>query len=80
MIEVMRRSDIITSLKLKAKLSSEADILIRPDVAGIHWSDFDDFNKLLHSGKSAVKKVLGELKSSKKSKNNIYKKLIGNPN
>ena len=80
MIEIMRRSDIITSLKLKAKLSSEADILIRPNVAGIHWSDFEDFNKLLHSGKSAMEKVLSELKSSKKSKNNFYKKLIGNPN
>ena len=39
MIEIMRRSDIITSLKLKAKLSSEADILVKPNVAGIHWSD-----------------------------------------
>tara|TARA_B100000925_G_C21858635_1_gene408990 strand:- start:211 stop:816 length:606 start_codon:yes stop_codon:yes gene_type:complete len=80
MIEVMRRSDIITSLKLKAKLSSEADILVRPNVAGIHWSDFDNFNKLLHSGKSAMEEVLKKLKSSKKSKNNIYKKLIDGTN
>ena len=75
MIEIMRRSDIITSLKLKAKLSNEADILVRPNVAGIHWSDFENFNKLLTNGKNAMEKVLNRLKNSKN--NIIYKKLIG---
>tara|TARA_B100000963_G_scaffold105520_1_gene91550 strand:+ start:876 stop:1772 length:897 start_codon:yes stop_codon:yes gene_type:complete len=75
MIEIMRRSDIITSLKLKAKLSSEADILVKPDVAGIHWSDFENFNKLLYSGKSAMEKILNRLKNS--NDNSAYKKLIG---
>ena len=75
MIEIMRRSDIITSLKLKAKLSSEADILVKPDVAGIHWSDFENFNKLLYSGKSATEKILNRLKNS--NDNSTYKKLIG---
>ena len=75
MIEIMRRSDIITSLKLKAKLSSEADILVKPDVAGIHWSDFENFNKLLYSGKSAMEKILNRLKNS--NDNTTYKKLIG---
>ena len=75
MIEIMRRSDIITSLKLKAKLSSEADILVKPDVAGIHWSDFENFNKLLYSGKSAMEKILNRMKNS--NDNSTYKKLIG---
>ena len=75
MIEIMRRSDIITSLKLKAKLSSEADILVKPNVAGIHWSDFENFNKLLYNGKSAMEKILNRLKNS--NDNSIYKKLIG---
>ena len=78
MIEIMRRSDIITSLKLKAKLSSEADILVKPNVAGIHWSDFKNFDKLLHSGKSAMEKVLNKLKNS--DDNSIYKKLISSSN
>ena len=78
MIEIMRRSDIITSLKLKAKLSSEADILVKPDVAGIHWSDFENFNKLLYSGKSATEKILNRLKNS--NDNSTYKKLIGTEN
>ena len=78
MIEIMRRSDIITSLKLKAKLSSEADILVKPNVAGIHWSDFKNFDKLLYSGKSAMEKVLNKLKNS--DDNSIYKKLISSSN
>ena len=78
MIEIMRRSDIITSLKLKAKLSSEADILVKPNVAGIHWSDFKNFDKLLYSGKSAMEKVLNKLKNS--DDNSIYKKLITSSN
>ena len=75
MIEIMRRSDIITSLKLKAKLSGEADILVKPNVAGIHWSDFENFNKLLSSGKRAMEKILNRLKNS--NDNSTYKKLIG---
>ena len=78
MIEIMRRSDIITSLKLKAKLSSEADILVKPNVAGIHWSDFKNFDKLLYSGKSAMEKVLNKLKNS--DDNSIYKKLMSSSN
>ena len=56
-------------------LSSEADILVKPNVAGIHWSDFENFNKLLYSGKSAMEKILNRLKNS--DDNSIYKKLIG---
>jgi NTE family protein len=70
MVEIMRRADIITSLKLKAKLSKEADILVRPDVSGIHWSDFNNFDKLLDSGRDAMTKVLDNLKSSETSKKN----------
>ena len=70
MVEIMRRADIITSLKLKAKLSKEADILVRPDVSGIHWSDFNNFDKLLDSGRDAMTKVLDNLKASETSKKN----------
>jgi NTE family protein len=70
MIEIMRRADIITSLKLKAKLSKEADILVKPDVSGIYWSDFNNFDKLLDSGRDAMTKVLDNLKSSETSKKN----------
>ena len=75
MIEIMRRSDIITSLRLKNNLSQQADILVKPEVSGIHWSDFDNFDKLLDCGKNAMLKSLETLKNLKPSKHNIYYKL-----
>ena len=32
MIEIVRRSDIITGLRLKERIAQDADILIRPNV------------------------------------------------
>ena len=75
MIEIMRRSDIITSLRLKNNLSRQADILVKPEVSGIHWSDFDNFDKLLECGKNAMSKSLETLKNLEPRKDNIYYKL-----
>ena len=36
MIEIVRRSDIITSLRLSERIAQDADILIRPDLSLIH--------------------------------------------
>lgn len=72
LVEIMRRSDIITSLKLKGMLAEKADILIKPEVSGIHWSDFKNFDKLLKSGKNAMMSALDGLKKSKPIKGNIY--------
>ena len=75
MIEIMRRSDIITSLRLKNNLSRQADILVKPEVLGIHWSDFDNFDKLLECGKNAMSKSLENLKNLELGNDNIYYKL-----
>ena len=72
MVEIMRRSDIITSLKLKGMLARKADVLVRPEVSGIHWSDFNNFDKLLKSGKIAMMKALDSLKKLTPMKGNIY--------
>ena len=47
MIEIVRRSDIITGLRLKERISQDADILIRPNVFGLHWSEFGRFDDLI---------------------------------
>ena len=75
MIEIMRRSDIITSLRLKNNLSRQADILVKPDVSGIHWSDFDNFDMLLECGKKAMLKSLEILKNLEPRKDDNYYKL-----
>jgi len=60
-IEILKRSEKITSLRLKSKLSKKADFLIRPDTFGLHWSDFGKFDELIESGKIVAKSNIKKL-------------------
>ena len=55
------RSDIITSNRLKLKQVSDADLVIRPDTNGLHWSRFDAGEILLENGKIEGKKQMSIL-------------------
>ena len=55
------RSDIITSNKLKLKQVSDADLVIRPDTNGLHWSRFDAGEILLENGKIEGRKQMSIL-------------------
>jgi len=72
MIEIVRRSDIITSLKLKDRIAQDADILIRPDVLGLHWSEFGKFDDLLKSGRDAAAKTLKSITDLCPKEDHIY--------
>ena len=72
MIEIVRRSDIITSLKLKDRIAKDADILIRPDVLGLHWSEFGKFDDLLKSGRDAAAKTLKSITDLCPKEDHIY--------
>ena len=72
MIEIVRRADIITSLRLKERISQDADILIRPDVMGLHWSEFGKFDHLLKSGRDAAEKALQSILKMRPNKDHIY--------
>ena len=52
------RSDIITSNRLKLRLISDADLVIRPDTRGLHWSRFDAGEILLENGKREGRKQM----------------------
>ena len=52
------RSDIITSNRLKLRLISDADLVIRPDTRGLHWSRFDAGEILLKNGKREGRKQM----------------------
>jgi len=52
------RSDIITSNRLKLSLVSDADLVIRPDTRGLHWSRFDAGEILLKNGKREGRKQM----------------------
>ena len=55
------RSDIITSNRLKLRLVSDADLVIRPDTKGLHWSRFDAGEILLKNGRIEGKKQISNL-------------------
>ena len=55
------RSDIITSNRLKLKQLSDADLVIRPDTNGLHWSRFDAGEILLENGKIEGRKQMSIL-------------------
>ena len=58
---IKMRSDIITSNRLKERLASDADLVIRPDTMGLHWSRFDSVEVLFENGKSAAKEKMSKL-------------------
>ena len=65
---IKTRSDIITSNRLKLKQVSDADLVIRPDTNGLHWSRFDAGEILLENGKIEGRKQMSKL-------NNLIKKV-----
>jgi hypothetical protein len=40
----------------------EADILLRPEVPGVHWSDFGRLEDCLQAGENAVREKLEEIR------------------
>jgi NTE family protein len=64
---VLRTNDIsrlaLTQIQLK-----EADMIICPDVCGIHWSDFGHLDECLRAGEQATLEKLDELNSLVKRK------------
>ena len=66
---IKTRSDIITSNRLKLKQVSDADLVIRPDTNGLHWSRFDAGEILLENGRIEGRKQVSNL-------NNLIKKIL----
>ena len=76
MIEIVRRSDIITSLRLKKRISQDADILISPNVLGLHWSEFGKFDDLLQSGRDAAENALRSVMDVRPKEDHIFYNLF----
>jgi len=75
MIEIMKRADMVTSLRLKSELSMKADFVIKPNTMGLHWSDFDHFDSLVQYGRDATLDRIPELKQQLKTNKSIFYKL-----
>ncbi len=63
-LEILRRSEMITSLRLKKELSKKANFTICPNTFGLHWSNFEKFNELIKSGETTTIELLDNLKKA----------------
>lgn len=63
-IEIITRSERITSQYYTNMLSDEADFIIRPDVLGLHWSAFNKYDILVENGKVVATEKIVELKAA----------------
>ena len=75
MIEIMKRADMVTSLRLKSELAKKADFVIKPDTLGLHWSDFHQFDTLVENGRKAAKQCIDQLKIEINRKKSPFFKL-----
>ncbi len=74
---IFLRSYEISRYALSTWQLKEADIVISPDVASIHWADFGHFEHCLQVGINAAKQKVPTIK--KLIKNKKIKKLLGWP-
>ena len=63
-LEVINLTESVTSLHLTDLIVSAADVVIRPDVKGLHWSRFDQFEELFNNGKVAAEASLPKVRAA----------------
>jgi len=65
-VEILFRSDSITSSELRKLQSSFADVIINPKVERIHWSDFAKPDRCIREGEIAAQNAIAEIKKKLK--------------
>ena len=76
-LEIYMRSEELAQIKLCKILSKKADIIIKPDVREVHWTDFNKIDFCIKKGKEATKKHLKQIKAVISREYLAYKKLFG---
>jgi NTE family protein len=62
--EVLYRAGEITANKLEATELADADVIIRPQVGDLHWTDFSRAVDLIKAGEEAARESLGKINAS----------------
>ena len=60
-VDIMFRTNSITSHKLKTLLLEAADVIVRPEVGHIHWADFQNIRDLIEKGERAAREKLPDI-------------------
>jgi len=70
--EIIYRAGDITSDKLEEAELLQADVVIRPRIGDLHWSDFSRAKGLIQEGEAAARLALGDIRDAIP----IYKKML----
>jgi len=62
LIDILYRTEDITSYHLSMMKLKEADLIIYPDVMNYSWTDFDKAKEIIEAGVTAAEKKLNEVK------------------
>ncbi len=75
-VDIMFRTNSITSHKLKTLLLETADVVVRPDVGGIHWADFQNIRDLIEKGEQAANEQLRAIRHCIREKQPFWQRLF----
>lgn len=75
-INVMFQTQHMTSRHFNMHLLEKADVVIRPNVGLIHWSEFKLLNYLIEEGEKVATEALPAIKSVLKQKRKFWKKIF----
>jgi len=75
-IEIISRSEMITSRNLARMMAETADVSIFPDTQDVHWSEFFRFDELIEAGMQSAKKNIPKIKKAIRTKRPWYKNIL----
>lgn len=70
--EIVYRAGDITSDKLQEIELAQADVIIRPRIGDLHWTDFSRAKNLVQEGEAATRIALGQIREATP----LYKKMV----
>jgi NTE family protein len=76
-IDVIFRASTITSHHCKEMLLDDADVVIRPNVGDVHWSEFRKVCDLVAAGEQAAEQMLPKIQNLFEQKRSIWRRLFG---
>lgn len=76
-IDIVFRTNTITSRRYTDMLLEQAEVVIRPEVGEIHWSEFDQLPMLLAKGKAATLEAVPEIRRLLEYKRGLWQRLFG---
>ncbi|MDZ7290131.1 MAG: patatin-like phospholipase family protein [candidate division KSB1 bacterium] len=76
-IDIVFRASSITAHKWNQVLLQDADVIIRPRVGNVHWSEFHDMQTLIAEGENAAKKMLRKIERLVERKPALWRRWFG---